>query len=288
MPFSFPDLSSGLIEPVSSRPRTILLLLATLGLLAATWASPAAAQRYDFPPKPSGPVLDQGDMLSGGEERALARKLMAYEDTSSTSIVVVTMTSLDGAPIDDYAVYLGRDWGVGQEGKDNGVVVLVSKNDRKMYIATGYGVEGALPDAIANRIVERVITPAFRNGDFYAGLDRGTDAIIQATAGEYTATEEAVASSDDSGISTTLIYIFLIFAYFIGSSFWRQGGGPGKKKGAQQSKRRRDSGLPIFIWGGGGSHGGGGFDGGGFGGGGGGFGGFGGGSFGGGGAGGSW
>jgi len=268
---------------VSPRLRNLLLLLVSLGLLAAAWASPAVAQRYDFPPKPEGPVLDQANMLSGGEERALAGKLMAYEDTSSTAIVVVLLTSLNGAPVDDYAISLGRDWGVGQEGKDNGVVVLVSKNDRKMFIATGYGVEGALPDAIANRIVERIMTPAFRKGDFYAGIDRGTDAIIQATAGEYTATEETVASSDDGGISTTLIYIFLIFAYFIGSSFWRRGGG--KKKGAKQSKRRHGD-LPIFIWGGGGSGGFGGGGGGGFGGGG--FGGFGGGSFGGGGAGGSW
>lgn len=241
---------------------------------------PAAAQRYDFPPRPSGPVLDQANMLSGGEKQQLARKLTAYEDTSSTAIVVVTLSSLDGAPIDDYAISLGRAWGVGQEDKDNGVVVLVSKNDRKMFIATGYGVEGALPDAIANRIVERVMTPAFRKGDFYAGLDRGTDAIIQATAGEYTAPEEtAASSSDDSGISTTLIYIFLILAYFIGSSFWRRGRGKGAKK-----SQRRHGGMPVIIWGGGGSsHGGGGFGGGG-----GGFGGFGGGSFGGGGAGGSW
>nr|WP_272503365.1 TPM domain-containing protein [Salinibacter ruber] len=270
---------------VLSRFRSVLLLGVALSFSVAALAPTAAAQRYDFPPKPSGPVLDQGNMLSGGEERALARKLAAYEDTSSTAVVVVTLSSLDGAPVDDYAISLGRDWGVGQEGKDNGVVVLVSKNDRKMFIATGYGVEGALPDAIANRIVERVITPAFRNGDFYAGLDRGTDAIIRATAGEYTATEEAVASSsDDGGVSTTLIYIFLIFAYFVGSSLWRGGGG--NKKGAKTSTRRRGD-LPIFIWGGGGSHGGGGFGGGGVGGGGG-FGGFGGGSFGGGGAGGSW
>ncbi len=268
------------------RSRTALLLVATLGLLAAVLASPALAQRYDFPPRPDGPVLDQAGMLSGGEERALARKLTMYEDTTSTAIVVVTLTSLDGAPVDDYAISLGREWGIGQKEKDNGVVVLVSKDDRKMFIATGYGVEGALPDAIANRIVERIMTPAFRQGRFYAGLDRGTDAIIEATMGEYTATESVSSSESDDGISTTLIYIFLILAYFIGSSFWRRGGG--KKKGAKKSKRRH-GGLPIIIWGGGGSHGGGGFGGGGSGGfGGGGFGGFGGGSFGGGGAGGSW
>jgi uncharacterized protein len=253
------------------------MLGAALSLFAVALTTSASGQRYDFPPKPSGPVLDRARMLSGGEEQRLARKLTSYEDTSSTAIVVVTLPSLDGAPIDDYAVSLGREWGVGQEGKDNGVVVLVSENDRKMFIATGYGVEGALPDATANRIVERVMTPAFRQGEFYAGLDRGTDAIIQATAGEYTASEGGSASSSDDGISTTLIYIFLILAYFVGRSFWGRGRGKGVKK-----SRRRHGGMPVIIWGGGGSaHGSGGLGGGGFGG-------FGGGSFGGGGAGGSW
>lgn len=268
---------------MSPRPHKILLLFATLGLLAAAGASPATAQRYDFPSQPSGPVLDQGDLLSGGEERALARKLAAYEDTSSTAVVVVTLRSLSGAPVDDYAISLGRAWGVGQAGKDNGVVVLVSRDDRKMFIATGYGVEGALPDAIANRIVERVMTPAFREGQFYAGLDRGTDAIIQATRGEYTAAEEAPPASSDDGISTTLIYLFLVLLYFVGSAFWKRG--RGSKMGSKKTKRQHGD-LPVIIWGGGG-RGSGGFGGGG-GMGGGGFGGFGGGSFGGGGAGGSW
>lgn len=263
---------------VSHRPRTLFLLVAALGLLASVLAAPAAAQRYDFPPRPDQPVLDQADMLSDAEERRLVQKLTAYEDTTSTAIVVVTVSSLDGAPISDYAVYLGREWGVGQAEKDNGVVVLVSKGDRKVYIATGYGVEGALPDAIANRIVDQVITPAFRQGQFYAGLDRGTDAIIQATVGEYTADPSASSSSSDGGISTALVYIFLILLYFGGSALWRRGRG----KGARKSRRRHGD-MPLIIWGGGGgSHGGG------FGGGGGGFGGFGGGSFGGGGAGGSW
>jgi uncharacterized protein len=222
-------------------------------------------------------VLDQGNLLSGGEERALARKLTAFEDTTSTAIAVVTLQSLNGAPIADYAVELGRAWGVGQEEKDNGVVFLVSKGDRKMFIATGYGVEGALPDAIANRIVERVVTPAFREGRFYAGIDRGTDAIIQATKGEYDASNEARSASSDDGTPMALIFTILILVYFVGRGFFRGGGG---KRG--RKSRRRHGDMPVIIWGGGGG-GGGGFSGGG-----GGFGGFGGGSFGGGGAGGSW
>jgi uncharacterized protein len=227
-------------------------------------------------------VLDQGNLLSGGEERALARKLAAFEDTTSTAIVVVTLQSLNGAPIADYAFELGRTWGVGQEEKDNGVVFLVSKGDREMFIATGYGVEGALPDAIANRIIERIVTPAFRNGQFYAGIDRGTDAIIQATKGEYDASREARSASSDEGMPMALIFTLLILAYFVTRSFFRGGGGGGKRS---RKSRRRHGDFPVVIWGGGGGGfggGGGGFSGGG------GFGGFGGGSFGGGGAGGSW
>jgi uncharacterized protein len=236
------------------------------------------AQQYDFPPRPSGPVLDQADLLSGADQTRLAQKLTAFTDTTSTAVVVVTLPSLDGAPISDYAFSLGRAWGVGQEGKDNGVVVLVSEGDREMFIATGYGVEGALPDAIANRIVETIMTPAFRKGDFYAGLDRGTDAIIQATKGEFDAEARRGASDEDDGVPYALLFTLLIFAYFFGQSFFRGGGG-------KKSRRSRRGGGPVVIWGGGGFGGGGG---GGFGGGGGGFGGFGGGSFGGGGAGGSW
>ena len=258
----------------------LVLVLTALGVGACLLGRPAHAQRYDLPPRPDGPVLDQGEMLSSGEERQLARKLLAFTDTTSTAVVVVTLQSLNGAPISDYAVVLGREWGVGQEGTDNGVVLLVSRQDREMFIATGYGVEGALPDAIANRIVERVITPAFRQGQFYAGLDRGTDAIIQATKGEYEASETARSASSDDGMPMALLFTLLILAYFVGTSFFRGGGG-GKKS---RRSRRRHGDMPFIIWGGGG-HGGGG---GGFGGGGGGFGGFGGGSFGGGGAGGSW
>jgi len=256
-----------------------VLLVAVLGLGAVLMAQSAAAQRYDLPPRPSNPVLDQGEMLSGAEEQRLGRKIRAFEDTTSTAVVVVTLQSLNGAPISDYAVELGRAWGVGQEEKDNGVVLLVSRGDREMFIATGYGVEGALPDAIANRIVEGVITPAFRQGQFYAGIDRGVDAIIQATKGEFEADAAARSASSEDGIPMALIFTLLILVYFVARSFFRGGGG-GKQS---RRSRRRHGDMPVIIWGGGGGGGGGGFGGGG-----GGFGGFGGGSFGGGGAGGSW
>jgi len=260
------------------RSRLVLLLALTTWFVTAGLAPTAQAQTYDFPQRPSGPVHDQANLLTYGEHERLAQKLTRFEDTTSTAIVVVTLPSLNGAPISDYAFELGREWGIGQEEKDNGIVLLVSKNDREMFIATGYGVEGALPDAVANRIIERVITPAFRRQAFYAGLDRGTDAIIQATKGEFEADATQSASSDGGDIPIALLFILLVLAYFVGQSFFRRGG---KKK--RRSRRAGDA--SVIFWGSGGGFSGGG---GGFSGGGGGFGGFGGGSFGGGGAGGSW
>ncbi|MFP4227922.1 MAG: TPM domain-containing protein, partial [Salinivenus sp.] len=198
----------------------------------------AQAQRYDFPSRPAGPVLDQADLLSPSDQKRLAQKLSAFEDTTSTAVVVVTLPSLNGAPISDYAFALGREWGVGQEEKDNGVVVLLSEGDREVFIATGYGVEGALPDAIANRIVETVMTPAFRKGEFYAGLDRGTDAIIQATKGEFDAEAARDGSSEDDGIPYALLFTLLIFGYFFSQSFFRGGGG-------KNSQRSRRGGGPV-------------------------------------------
>lgn len=246
-----------------------------LGLLLL--AAEASAQRYAFPPRPSRPVLDQGQLLSADEEGRLARKLTAFADTTSTAIVVVTLPDLGGAPIDDYTIALGRAWGVGQEGRDNGVVVLVSRGDRRVFIATGYGVEGALPDAVVNRIVDRLLTPAFRQQQFFVGLDRATDALMRATEGEFSAADVPAPASRE-GVPTALLFTILILIAFVVRAV-ASGGGNGHG-GARA--RRDSSGMPVIIWGGGG-RGGGGFSGGG-----GGFGGFGGGSFGGGGAGGSW
>jgi uncharacterized protein len=237
----------------------------------------ASAQRFDIPSRPSGPVLDQAGLLSSAEQQRLSQKLTTYERETSTSIVVVTVTSLDGAPISEYAIELGREWGVGQGNVDNGAVVLISRDDRRMFIATGYGLEGSIPDAVASDLVRNVMRPAFRQGDFYGGIDRATNSLMEAARGEYTAADRPSPSrSSDDGSGKTLFFIILIIAYFVLTSRRDSGDGGGRRR------RRGD----VFIWGSPGGFGGG-SGGGGFGSGGG-FGGFGGGSFGGGGAGGSW
>lgn len=245
-----------------------------LGAFLFVGAHGASGQSYDLPPRPDGPVLDQAQLLTSGERARLAGKLTAYTDTTSTAIVVVTVPTLNGAPISDYAFALGREWGVGQAGADNGVVVLVSSGDRKVFIATGYGLEGAIPDVTANRIIDRVMTPAFRRGAFYAGLDRATTELMRAAAGEFTVADRAPEPDTGVPIDPALVFMGLIFLYFVVKAMRSGGGGGGRHR------RRHGVGGPVIIWGGGSS--GGGFDGGG------GFGGFGGGDFGGGGAGGDW
>jgi uncharacterized protein len=218
-------------------------------------------------------------MLSASEERWLSQKLAGYQDTTSTQIIIVTLPNLNGVAAADYAIELGRQWGVGQQGQNNGIIILASRDDRKLFIATGYGLEGAIPDAIASRIIQNIMVPNFRQGSFYNGFSGAVDALIAAAQGEYTATPRSGQQPIDK--DTILLVVFLGLFLF---AFFSKGGG---KSGGQ--RYRRGNNFPVILWGpsfGGG--GGGGFGGGGFGGGG--FGGFGGGggSFGGGGAGGGW
>lgn len=258
-------------------------LLATLALALLVFAGEVRAQQDLVMPSRQDWVVDDAQMLSSTERQSLARKLSEYADTTSTQIVVVTMPSLGGAAISDYAVELGRRWGIGQEEHDNGVLIVVSRDDRDVFIATGYGMEGAVPDALAGRIVRHIVIPNFREGRYYAGLSEAVNVIIEAAAGEY---EGLPARDQDQAPSSAmaLSFIILIILFFVINAARSGHGG-----GGRGPRRRRRGGMmpPIIIWGGGlggGSRGG--FGGGGFGGGG--FGGFGGGSFGGGGAGGSW
>ncbi|MFB0908453.1 MAG: TPM domain-containing protein, partial [Spirosomataceae bacterium] len=142
----------------------------------------------DIPDRPSPPRLVNdfvGNLLSSQQINSLERKLVAYNDSTSTQIVVVIVDSVEPYDMNTYALELGRKWGVGQKGKNNGIVLLWAPRDRKVYIATGYGMEGALPDAYANRIVDQVIIPRFKEIKYYEGLDAGIDTIMKYASGEY-------------------------------------------------------------------------------------------------------
>jgi uncharacterized protein len=221
--------------------------------------------------------------------QSLEQKLDAYNDSTSSAIVIITVPSLDGYDIAEVSLKYIRDWGVGVKGKNNGVIIMVSKAEHKARIETGYGMEGVLPDILAKQIIDQRMIPFFKNNDYYAGFDNAVDAIIQAAAGEYKADPNAGKKGSPFGSIILLIVIFLVIIFIFSG---RGGGGGGGSYMSRKGSRSFMDALPWFLMGnmlgGGGRGGGGGFGGGGFGGGGGGFGGFGGGSGGGGGASGGW
>lgn len=233
-------------------------------------------------PNPPKLVNDFTSTLTTLQQEMLEQKLKNYDDTTSNQIVVVIVKKLNDYDPYEYATALGRKWGVGNKEFNNGVVFLIAKDDRKVFIAPGYGLEGALPDITCKQIVENDILPNFRGNDFYRGINEGTTSIMKAAAGEYKPPKGYADRGKSSGVPVIVILIVIIVIVIIISSI---GGGGG---GSFMSRRGyRDSGVPPIWWfpsGGGGSRGGGWSGGSG----GGGFGGFGGGSFGGGGAGGSW
>jgi len=239
----------------------------------------------DFPPRPNTLVSDYSSSLSPEQLSALERKLVAFDDSTSTQIAVVVMQSTGNYEIADYSVQLFNQWKIGQEKKNNGVLMLIALADRKVWITTGFGVEGVLPDALCRRIIETDIVPAFRSGDYYGGIDASTTTIMRIVSGEFTADSYMKKSKEKPVLFPFLMFLFIIIIIIISRigrtsryakrnnlAFW-----------AAWALLNAASSRTRGSWGGfsGGS-------GGGFGGGGGGFGGFGGGGSGGGGAGGSW
>ncbi len=266
---------------MDSRPRRncVFEWLLTI-LLVWTCVAPANAQTF---PALSGRVVDAANIIPDGEEAALDAKLKALEDGTDRQLVVATIPSLEGYPIDDYGYRLGRAWGIGQKDTNNGALLIVAPNDRKVRVEVGYGLEPILTDAWSSVLINTTIVPQFKAGNYPGGISAGVDALIsqlqlppeEAAKRAAQATKQTARQS--SGVSLgDVIFWLVIFFFFILPMLRSIFGG---KRG-----RRYGSG-PVIIWGGGDSWGSGG--GGGWGGGGGGFSG-GGGDFGGGGASGDW
>jgi len=232
-------------------------------------------------PSPAKLVNDLGNLLTPEQEVALERKLVAYDDSTSSQLAVVTVESLEGYDIAEFGLALGRKWGVGGREFNNGIIILVSKEERKTRIEVGPGLEGAIPDITAKSIIDQALVPNFKNGDYYRGLDKASDLIFKAAAGEYKAPQGYGKSKAPKSIGLGAIIFFIILLFL----FSGRGGGRG---GGMISRRGYGDIGAGWILGSllGGSGRGSGWSGGG--GGGGGFGGFGGGSFGGGGASGGW
>ncbi|NTU44673.1 MAG: hypothetical protein HGA99_03995 [Chlorobiaceae bacterium] len=209
-------------------------------------------------PALTGRVNDYAAMISPAAKAEIEAKLQQFETAESTQIVILTVPSLEGDPIEDFSIRVAESWKIGHKGSDNGVLLIVSRDDHKVRIEVGYGLEGRLTDLLSGRIINDEIVPDFKSGRFDAGFTKGVDAIIAAVHGEYQAKPQAKGSNGKPSIP--LLFIILLVIYFISQlSRGHRGGGP------------MIGGPGGGFYGGGGSFGGGG--GGGFSGGGGGFGG---------------
>ncbi len=205
-------------------------------LLLLSWAfSVLALQILE---RPDGRVTDRTGTLTGNQIAGLERKLADFEKETTNQVVVVLLPSLQGESLEDYSIRLAEQWKIGQKGKNNGVILLIFKNDRRIRIEVGYSLEGALPDALAGTIVRNEIAPNFKGGHFFEGIQAGVDAIMAATKGEYRASRGKESFTSPIPIPVILFFIFVLGIFFIlkslgtrkqhytgGSRGWRGGGG---------------------------------------------------------------
>jgi uncharacterized protein len=255
----------------------------TLWILAVCFISQVGFSQFTIPEKPDfqTSVYDYAKLLSDSEKQQLEEKLVRYSDSTTTQIVVVIVDNIKGEDIGILTPKWGHEWGVGQAEQDNGVFILLAKEERKIWIAPGYGVEDRLIAGITGEIVRNIIIPEFKAGSYYNGLDKGADAIFDVLRGKYKGSRK-----QDKGNGSLPLVIFLVLFVIVLIIISRnKGNGTGSSSGLGSSPSLLDI---IILSSLGRSSGGGGFGGGSSGGGGGFGGGFGGGGFSGGGAGGSW
>jgi len=252
-------------------------------VMVAPIGTTVAQSTTALPQRPSGMVNDYANLLDQNAEGILEQKLRSYRDTTSNVISIAILNTLEGNSREEAATYLFNTWRMWEGDRYNGVLILIAVQERELQIEVGYGLEGAIPDVMANRIVQDILIPALQQGRIYEGLDRATGALMQLASGEFEATPSNSRNQDGIPIDIILLVLFILFFIIT------KGGGRGRGGG------RTLSAVDVLLWSslfnqprrggfGGGFSGGGGFGGGGFGGfsGGGGFG------SGGGGAGGSW
>ncbi|MGY3976963.1 TPM domain-containing protein [Aeromonas mytilicola] len=202
-----------------------MMLRALLPLLLLWTAALQAAP--DFPTL-SGRVVDEAALMSRKQAHQLTQQLAAFEKRSGIQLVVVSVDNLDGETIEEYGYQLGRHWGIGQKGKNNGVLLLIAQDERKVRIEVGYGLEGALPDAIAANIIQTRILPAFKRGDMVAGVVAGSQSIMKALAGEYQPAEQPKSNSGGG----PWLFILVVIAMIVLHNLRGGGGGPGGRRRA--------------------------------------------------------
>jgi len=230
----------GLMCFILGRPSSRINLKRLLLLLTVFLLLGVPAYSLEVPDRPEGRVTDRTGTLTRDQIRALDQKMASFERETSNQIGVLMIPSLEGDSLEDYSIRLAEKWKIGQAGRNNGVILLVVKNDRKLRIEVGYGLEGALPDALAGTIIRNEIAPRFKSGQFYQGIEAGIDSIIAATKGEYKAAPRKTKSQVDSllpFLPFLIVGAFIIFFMLAasqarrrnyhsgGSRGWNSGGG---------------------------------------------------------------
>ncbi|RZN82561.1 MAG: TPM domain-containing protein [Winogradskyella sp.] len=204
-------------------------------LLILFFSFKTAEAQYQIPdiPEFQTSVYDYINLFSASEKNNLEQKLVRYSDTTSTQIVIITIPSTEGENINYLGAQWGQKWGIGQEKEDNGVLILLAKNDRKIAINTGYGVEHLLTDAMSKRIIDRDIIPYFKRNYYYGGLNRGADAIFEVLTGEYQGSRQS--SSNNEFPFGLLFFLFIIFIIFIIAISKHKGGRGGGNRGNRKN-----------------------------------------------------
>ena len=182
--------------------------------------------QYTIPDKPSfqTSVYDYADVLNPTEEKELESKLIRYSDSTSTQIVVISVEDLKGEDIGILTPKWAQEWGIGQEKEDNGILILLSKKDRKIWIAPGYGVEERLTAGINGELTRNVIIPEFKAGSYYKGLDKGADAIFKVLQGKYKGSRKKESNFPVGIIVVVVVFLVLMFSK-------RNSGGNGGRSG---------------------------------------------------------
>jgi len=206
--------------------RKTWVFLAGFAFLLA-WTIFTLALALDVPPL-RGRINDYAGLIPAERARALEERLARFEADTGHQIAVLTIPSLKGDSLEDFSIRVAESWKIGKKGFDNGVILLIARDDRKLRIEVGYGLEGVMPDAIASRIIREIITPRFRSGDYAGGIEAGVDAILKVTQGEKLPerTRPAGGPAASQGASMmTILLITAMVALFIGMTRRRILGG---------------------------------------------------------------
>lgn len=219
-----------------------VLILCSIGVLTA---GTLVAQDLPAPMTPRRLVNDFAGVFTPQQQHALEQKLVAFDRKTSTQIAIVTVDDLGGYAPNEYAQRLYDQWGVGQKGKDNGLLILIKPKTQdsngEVFIAVGYGLEGVVPDITAGRICDQEMLPSFRTGDYYTGTDRAVNVLMQLTEGEFTA-EQYGRQGAPQGMTTGAIVFIVLVALFL--LFGRNRGGGGGDDGNNDGS----NGGRRFVW----------------------------------------